>query len=92
MQDRDEEHGQYQQKPGRDFSITKLKLITMESSDLCYPLLNSLKLGEFIGLVTHVYCRFSSLTLSLDFSISFLLSISLKVFCLVLDVSQNTHR
>lgn len=54
MQDRVEEHSQYQQKPGRDFSITKLKLITMESSDLCYPLLNSLKLGGFRGLVTHV--------------------------------------
>lgn len=59
MQDRDEEHGQYQQKSGRDFSITKFKLKTMESSDLCYPLSNSLKLGGLRGLVTHVYCRFT---------------------------------
>lgn len=83
MQDRDEEHGQYQQKSGRDFSITKLKLKTMESSDLCYPLLNSLQLGGLRGLVTHAD--------SLDFSISFLLSISFKV-SFMLDISQNTHR
>jgi len=47
MQGRDEEPRQYWQKLGRDFSITKLKLKITVSSDLCYSLSNSVKLGGF---------------------------------------------
>lgn len=103
MQGRDEEPRQYWQKLGRDFSITKLKLKMMVRSDMCYSLSNSLKLGgfrsptkawrvqRFGGVFPHVYCRLSSLTQSLDFSNSFLLSISIKVSSLVPAVSQNTY-
>lgn len=90
-QDRDEELRQYWQKLGRGFSVTKLKSYGELRSVLLFIKFTKAGRVQKQSSFAHACYRFSSLTQSLDFSNSFLLFISIKVFSLVPAVPQNTR-